>query len=429
MKKIQAKYKDFYMLMIGKAISLIGSNMQQFALSLYVFAKTGSATIFASILAIAIIPRLVLSPFAGVFGDWFDRKKSIVILDIINGCFIGIMAIVFYIYGELPLPAVYILVLLLEATEIFFNSAMAAVVPSIVEKDDLPYANSFKSVINNIGNIAAPLIAGVLYGFVGLQIILIINAVSFICSAIGEMMITIPKNHKRPDKITLQAFKDDFIGGIKVLKENKLISSVIGIGTILNFCLGSLFSVGIIYIIKEILKCSDVQFGIYQSLATGSMLLAPIVASGVFKKYKTGRILVAGSIINGVFIILMGIVSSKALIGMLNNNMVVFILITLITIVVASVVTMTNISLSTLFDQVVPLEYMGRTATVFSMGVTISIPIGQMIFGALYDTVPVIFSVGLSGVIMMVSIMFFRKTLLNADGEPEVMVEVQQETA
>lgn len=70
--------KDFSLLILGKLVSLVGSNMQQFALSLYVLTLTGSATIFASILSISIIPRLILSPIAGVFGDWFDRKKSIV---------------------------------------------------------------------------------------------------------------------------------------------------------------------------------------------------------------------------------------------------------------------------------------------------------------------------------------------------------------
>ena len=74
------KQKDFSLLILGKLVSLVGSNMQQFALSLYVLSITGSATIFASILSISILPRLLLSPIAGVFGDLFDRKRSIVLL-------------------------------------------------------------------------------------------------------------------------------------------------------------------------------------------------------------------------------------------------------------------------------------------------------------------------------------------------------------
>jgi len=62
-----------------KLVSILGSNIQSFALSLYVLRITGSATKFASVLGIAIIPRLILSPIAGVIADWFDRKKLLFI--------------------------------------------------------------------------------------------------------------------------------------------------------------------------------------------------------------------------------------------------------------------------------------------------------------------------------------------------------------
>src|SRR5690606_26687109 len=89
------KQKDFSLLILGKLVSLVGSNMQQFALSLYVLEITGSATIFASILSVSILPRLLLSPIAGVFGDWFNRKKTIVLLDFINGIILGIFALIY----------------------------------------------------------------------------------------------------------------------------------------------------------------------------------------------------------------------------------------------------------------------------------------------------------------------------------------------
>src|SRR5690554_8166584 len=120
------KQRDFALLILGKLVSLVGSNMQQFALSLYVLAQTGSATIFASMLAISILPRILLSPIAGVFGDWFDKKRSIVLLDLINALILlGFSAYVFYV-GSLSILLIYLLVILLEITEIFFHSSMSA---------------------------------------------------------------------------------------------------------------------------------------------------------------------------------------------------------------------------------------------------------------------------------------------------------------
>lgn len=99
------KDKNFSLLMFGKITSLIGSYMQSFALSLFVLNTTGSA----SILAVALIPELILAPFAGVIVDWFDRKKILIALDLASGGVVTIFAIIYFVSGEMPLIYIYIL--------------------------------------------------------------------------------------------------------------------------------------------------------------------------------------------------------------------------------------------------------------------------------------------------------------------------------
>ncbi len=408
------KNKNFMLLIAGKTVSLVGSNMQQFALSLYVLAITGSATIFASILAISIIPRLILSPVAGVFGDWFDRKKSIVIIDFINGLVIGIVAIYFIYNKALSLPIIYALVIILEITEIFFNSAMAAVIPSIVEKDELMEANSLKSIVNNIGNILAPLIAAFLYVNIGLKIIFILNSISFILSAISEIFIDIPKNNKKPEQINFKEFKNDFVDGIKIIKNSRLISAIIGLGTVLNFCMSPLFSVGLIFVIKEILKCSDYQFSLFQVILSSSMLLSPIICSKILKQTKISKLIINSFLITGGLAVLMSIIPTTSFFNVFKNNLISYICITFLSFLIGVVVTAANIGISTLFQEIVPLEYMGRTATTMNLGLTISIPIGQILFGVLYDTLPPYIPISVAGIIVIIFVFLFKDTLLNA---------------
>ncbi len=78
--------------------------------------------------------------------------------------------------------------------------------------------------------------------------------------------------------------------GINIIKENKLISTMIGLGTIINFSVAPLFSVGLIYIIKEVLKVNDFQFGMFQMSLSISMLLAPIFSGKIVKKNKNRKI-------------------------------------------------------------------------------------------------------------------------------------------
>lgn len=415
MKFTLMKQKDFRLLIIGKLASLLGSNMQQFALSLYVLSLTGSATIFASILSISILPRLILSPIAGVFGDWFDRKRTIVLLDFLNSAIIGAFAIVYIVNGEISVPMIYLLVILLEITEIFFDGAMSAVLPSIVGKEDMLEANSLNSLVMNIGNILAPILAALLYGSFGMKVILIVNAISFSLSAISEMFINIPNKNKKPEKISLKAFKTDLMEGINVIKSNKLISTMISLGTFINFTIGPLFSIGLIYIIKEILKVSDFQFGLFQMVLAGSMLMTPILCGKIMNKFKVGKLCYLSFNIVAVLIFAMAMVTSGKFINAFNTSMIPFIALTTVSFMVGVSITVVNISLGTLLNQIIPLEVMGRTFAVFGLAVTVFIPIGQMLFGFLFDIIIPEVVVSLAGIMLIGIIFKFKKQLLDYD--------------
>lgn len=132
------KDKNFSLLMFGKITSLIGSYMQSFALSLFVLNTTGSA----SILAVALIPELILAPFAGVIVDWFDRKKILIALDLASGGVVTIFAIIYFVSGEMPLIYIYILVITLSLISTIDNPTLQTIIPTITKKKDLVEANA-----------------------------------------------------------------------------------------------------------------------------------------------------------------------------------------------------------------------------------------------------------------------------------------------
>lgn len=424
MKLKLLKNRNFALLMAGKAVSLLGSDMQQFALSLYVLSVTGSATIFASMLAISILPRLILSPVAGVFGDWFDRKRSIVTMDVVNSILIGSYGVYFYINGSLSIFSIYLLVILLEITEIFFGAAMAAVVPSIIPKEDLFDANSLKSMITSVFTMISPLIAAVLYSITGIFGILIINSVSFMASAISELFIEIPNFNKKPDKVNIKNFWKDFMEGISIIRNSRLIKNIIGLGMILNFCLGSLFSVGLIYIVKETLGGSDIQIGLFSSILSFSMLLTPMVFSGFARKVHMGKLLIYSFFIVSFLIMAIGLVSADAFTLQFSGNTVPFIAVLGLCFIIGIFVTLANISLGTLFDTIVPKEVMGRTASVMGLGMTIAAPVGQIVLGASLDVMKPLFPVVIIGVIMLLAVIYYRKTFLDQEMEQEKAVIV-----
>jgi MFS family permease len=424
------KNKDFTLLIFGKLVSLLGSNIQQFALSLYVLALTGSATIFASILSISILPRLLFSPIAGVFGDWFNKKYSIVILDTMNAIILGSFALIVWMTSGLSLPMIYVLVILLEITEIFFHASMSAVIPSIVKKEEYLEANSFNSLVMNIGNLLSPVIAALIYGTFGMLVILMVNAISFLLSAMSELLIHIPQKKTKPEKISFSAFKKDFVEGIALIKNNRFISSLISLATIINFCIGPLFSVGLIFIMKEVLETSDFQFGLFQMVLSASFLIAPILLSSRIKQMKIGKLCFISFVSIAGIILLLALTPSGLLLNNFIPRLVPYILITLLSFIVGGFVAIANISIGTLFNQIVPLELMGRTSSVINLSVTIFIPLGQMLFGYLYDIIAPSYVIGSAGVILLLSVLKFRKALMNADAleeNKEQLDEIQEE--
>ncbi|MGD9964472.1 MAG: MFS transporter, partial [Candidatus Izemoplasmatales bacterium] len=262
MNKVLLKNKNFMLVIAGNFVSLIGSNIQQFVLSLYVLALTGSATLFASMLAVSILPRIILSPIAGVFGDWFDKKKSIIILDLINAFILFFFAIYLFYNEDLTIGLIYLLVILLEITEIFFHSSMSVVIPSVVDKEQYLEANSLRTMIISFGTLMAPILGAIIYGALGLMIAIIINAISFLLSAISEMFIKVPKTKSEDNQKSMSGFKKDFVEGIKIIKDSKPIKTIISIAMIVNFSIAPLFSVGLIFLVIEVLLQSDFRLGL-----------------------------------------------------------------------------------------------------------------------------------------------------------------------
>lgn len=406
------KNKDYSLLMIGKLVSLLGSNMLQFALSLYVLSLTGSALIFASMLSISILPRLLLSPIAGVFGDWFNRKKAIVFLDFINGTLIATFALIFLLNGGLTLLLIYAFVILLEIIEIFFGAAMAAVIPSMVKKEQLFAANSLQSLVLNFGQLLAPTIAALVYGFAGMLIVLIVTALCFVLSAISEIFIRIPK-HTKQSTFTLSHFKTDFIEGVKIIKSSKFILTILGLVAIINFTISPLFSVGLTFVVKETLKASDFQFGLFQTIFALASITAPILL-GLGKKTKNvGTLLFRSFLLLSIIVLLIAIVPSDLLLAYFAPNVIPFIFLLILLFFIGMLVTTVNITISTIFSQIVPLEAMGRASSVLTLASTILIPLGQIAFGFLFDNLAASYVIIICGLILLGAVLLYRKRLLN----------------
>lgn len=426
MKMYLVKQRDFSLLIFGKIVSSIGSQMQGFALSLYVLGITGSATKFASVLAITIIPRLILGPIAGVFADWFDKKKMMVALDILSGIIIGIFVLIYRITGGLDMTHIYILSITLSLIGVIFQPVTSSILPSIIKKEELVDGNGLSSFVMDLGNLLSPALAGILMGSYGLYVILIINSISFILSGISEAFIRIPKINSKPQNITIKSFTNDFKDGITFIKNKKLIFNIILLCLVINFAYNPVFSIGLTYISKQILMVSDFQYGLMESMLVVSMLIAPFICSSMYNKFKGGKMYFYIILFSGSLLGILSLVPSNFYLNLFDNNFIPYVSIIVITFFIGLITSLANITMNTMFQEQVPLNLMGRVSSVMGAVCMAAIPFGQMVFGYMYDKVSASICILISSIILIITILLFRKSLFNCDNENEIKNELSE---
>ncbi|MBD7914455.1 MFS transporter [Clostridium sp. Sa3CUN1] len=421
------KEKNFSLLMFGKITSLIGSYMQSFALSLFVLSTTGSATKFASILAVSLIPTLIVSPISGVIVDWFYRKNILIFLDLASGIAVSIFAIIYFITGEMSLINIYILVIILSLISTLDNPTLQTIIPTITKKEDLVEANALNSLLMAIGNIISPAIAALVYGSFGLEGVFIVNAISFYISAISEVFLVIPKNIKSKEKLSFSKFTSEFKAGISFILKKRDIINIVSLAVILNFAFGS-FSIGSAYICKIILKVSDFQYGIVDTFGVIGMIISTFIVGWFSKKYSLGKNLYINLMIASVLLAGYAIVALKPLIANENLTFYLYILMLIITLFMCLFIGISNTCLNAGMQSIVPLEFLGRVYTVVSTGCMIASPLSSMVYGYLFDKVSVSSIFLISSGAMIIAMLLFKKSLLAINlekDENEVLIDIQ----
>ncbi|HAX73717.1 MAG TPA: MFS transporter, partial [Firmicutes bacterium] len=264
--------KNFTILIIGQIISLFGSSIQRFAMSLYLLDLTGSASIFATILAISMIPIVLISPIAGILADRGDKKKLMVFLDLISGLLlIGYAVIV--LKGQDHTIVITLVMVILSTITTIYQPVVNTCIPIIVEKENLVRANAFIQQVSSLSNFLGPILAGILYGFFGIFGVITLNIISFLFSALLELFLTIPHQKSEQKESFKKVFMSDMTQSYTYLKhKNKIVFRMLLFSGLYNLFLVPVFSVAAPYLIKVTFGLSDQIYGLAESMIALGMI-------------------------------------------------------------------------------------------------------------------------------------------------------------
>jgi DHA3 family macrolide efflux protein-like MFS transporter len=182
----------FSIVWLGQLVSVTGSGMTRFALTLWVWEQTGSATAMAVVAIFSFAPGIVLSPIAGVIVDRVSRKNVMIASDFAAGL-ATIALLILYSTGHLQIWHLWVAGFFASAFESFQFPAYSAAITTMINKKHYTRANSMLSMVGSASMIIAPMAAGALYYTVGISRIMSIDIATFVF-AIGMLLLVVVPN-------------------------------------------------------------------------------------------------------------------------------------------------------------------------------------------------------------------------------------------
>ena len=175
-----AKNKSSFLIVwFGQLVSSIGSGLTAFALGIYIFQQTGSATCYSLILLAVFLPSLLLKPIGGTLADRVNRKALMIIGDL--GSAVGVVFIVLLMFvGKTDIWIIYLGTIVSSIFVALQNPAYKASVTDLVDKAFYSKASGLMQLAESSKFLVSPIIAGFLLKYMNIKQILIIDAITFL---------------------------------------------------------------------------------------------------------------------------------------------------------------------------------------------------------------------------------------------------------
>jgi len=175
--------RNFALVWCAGLISLLGDRALLTALPYYVYQHTGSTLATATMFTAYYLPMVLLGSVAGVFVDRWDRKRIMVVTNLIQTY---VMLLLLLVRSAAWLWLVYVVSFIEIAVATFFQPAESALLPHLADEERLVSANALTSLNNNIARLAGPPIGGVLIGFFGLNSVALFDSASFLIEPVNQ---------------------------------------------------------------------------------------------------------------------------------------------------------------------------------------------------------------------------------------------------
>jgi MFS transporter, DHA3 family, macrolide efflux protein len=394
----------FIPLWVGQALSLLGSQLVQFAIIWYLTQTTNSATTLAIASMMGLLPQVLLSPFIGTWVDRGSRRLILIAADSIVAL-ATLLLVVLFASGLIQVWHIYLALFIRAVAGGFHQSAFGASVVLLVPKEHLARVQGFNQALNGGLNIVSAPLGAYLLSVLPMQGILGIDVGTALLAVSILLFIQIPQPQRR--SAVPATFWQDFRAGFRYILAWRGLVILLGLVMVINFFYSATEPLTPLLITKHF-RGDARQLGWWlSSFAIGTILggLLLGVWGGFKRKVVTAQL---GLILMGLSTAVVGIVpADRFLLGLIANSVVGFLL------------PVINGSFGATLQAAIAPDMQGRVfAFIFSAAMLVS-PLALIIAGPVADAFGIQLWFLIAGIscILMGAFGFFSPEVMNMENK------------
>ncbi len=283
--------RNFIFLIAGQISSLIGNNTLKFALSMYVLERTGSASVFAGLLALSMIPTILLSPFGGILADRANRRNIMVALDTLSG--LSVLIAGFATASGQDIPVIGTLLVVLSVLGAFESPTVQACIPQMLSGENIIKGNAVVNQVASIASLVTPFLGSVFYTALGIRPVFYAAVVCFFVTALFECFIRL--DYKKPARATgiFTVIREDFAVSIHFLhREQPGILKLLLLAAAVSLFVAGTAVVGFPYLVRTVLGLSAAHYGAAESAMGVASILGSLCVVALAKKMRPRHLVI-----------------------------------------------------------------------------------------------------------------------------------------
>lgn len=393
--------RNIILFLSSQILSLFGSALVQYSIMWHITLTTQSGIMMTLYIICGFIPTFLLSPFAGVWADRYNRKSLIIIADAMIAVVTLFLAITFLL-GYQAIWLLFIIAAVRALGAGIQTPAVGAILPQIVPQEKLTKVNGINGSLQALIMFVAPIVSAALLTKATIEVIFFIDVVTAAIAIFTLFLfLKIPMHKKASDTLTT-GYLDDFKRGLAYIRQHAFLKSFFIFFAIFFVLMAPAAFLTPLQVTRsfgdDVWRLTAIEIAFSIGMMAGGGIIA--LWGGFKNKVYT---MAAASLIMALSTVALGVVP-------------VFWIYLVIMAVFGVAMPIFNTPTTVMLQEKVDESYLGRIFGVFGMISTSMMPIGMLIFGPLADVVKIDWLLIGTGLFMLVLTIFFarNKRLLEA---------------